>query len=91
VLRLRRPHFNSSCSNRAIAERTWAIRLLRIAFLCASCLIAQTKIIKPELGRSSASQFAQDPGKVAPIGKAALGGNDHERPLRIVQRFAHGS
>jgi hypothetical protein len=28
---------------------------------------------------------------VAPIGKAALGGNDHERPLRIVQQFAHGS
>src|ERR1700728_2770415 len=44
----------------------------------------------PELGRSSASQFAEDPGKVALIGEAALGGNDHERPLRIVQQFARG-
>jgi hypothetical protein len=45
----------------------------------------------PELGQSGASQFAGDPGKVALIGDAALGGNDHERPLRIVQRFAGGS
>jgi hypothetical protein len=45
----------------------------------------------PELGRSAASKFAEDPGKVALIGEAALGGNDHERPLRIVQQFARGS
>jgi hypothetical protein len=36
----------------------------------------------PEPGRSGASQFAEDPGKVALIGKAVLGGNDHERLQR---------
>jgi hypothetical protein len=45
----------------------------------------------PELGRSGASQFAEHAGKVALIAEAALGGNDHERPLRIVQQFARGS